>query len=228
MAGPSGASEWSVADVLSHMGSGAEIAERGLQANLSGGELPNQESNQSVWDRWNAMAAADQAANFIEYNSKLVKALEALTAEQRETLPIRLGFMPAPVPVSTVAGMRLNEAELHGWDVRAGLDPATTLDPAVAELMAEHLTGGMSFMLGFIAKPEQLPEPAIVDLIEFTLEISDIVKVSSAEPTAKFHGPFESAIRLIAGRLGPTHTPPEIFVSGNISLEDMRKVFPGY
>ncbi len=47
-------------------------------------------------------------------------------------------------------------------------------------------------------------------------------------PTATFTGPLEAAMRLIAGRLGPTHTPSDVTVTGNVTLEDLRAVFPGY
>ena len=40
--------------------------------------------------------------------------------------------------------------------------------------------------------------------------------------------PAEAFIRLIAGRLAPEHTPHGVTVDGAISLDDLRKVFPGY
>ena len=36
---------------------------------------------------------------------------------------MQLGFLPAPIPLATALGMRLNEAALHGWDVRVGAEP---------------------------------------------------------------------------------------------------------
>ena len=36
LTGPSGASEWTIAQVLSHLGSGAEIGLAGLQASIAG------------------------------------------------------------------------------------------------------------------------------------------------------------------------------------------------
>ena len=44
------ATEWSIADVLSHLGSGAEIFELYVNAGL-GGEPPAQEDNQRIWTR---------------------------------------------------------------------------------------------------------------------------------------------------------------------------------
>ena len=55
---PSGASEWPVAQVLSHLGSGAEIGLATLRAATGEGEAPGDGFNQSVWDRWNAMSPA--------------------------------------------------------------------------------------------------------------------------------------------------------------------------
>src|SRR3954470_2744052 len=79
LTGPSGASEWKVADVLSHLGSGAKITLAGFRSSLDGTPEPAGEFNQSVWDRWNAMAPQDQAAGFLEHDERLVASLEALT-----------------------------------------------------------------------------------------------------------------------------------------------------
>ena len=45
----SSASEWTVAQVLSHLGSGAEIGLASLRAALTGEDAPAQDFNQSVW-----------------------------------------------------------------------------------------------------------------------------------------------------------------------------------
>ena len=60
----SGASEWPVSQVLSHLGSGAEITLAGYVAALAGDEPPGQDFNQPIWDRWNALAPREQAAAF--------------------------------------------------------------------------------------------------------------------------------------------------------------------
>jgi len=52
--------------------------------------------------------------------------------------------------------------------------------------------------------------------------------LGSVEPTATFDGPLEVGIRLLSGRLKPQYTPAGVEVTGNVSLEDLRKVFPGY
>ena len=71
LTGPSGASEWTEAQVLSHMGSGAEISLATLERALAGGPAAEQGFNQGVWDRWNAMTPPDQARNFLDHDARL-------------------------------------------------------------------------------------------------------------------------------------------------------------
>src|SRR3954471_20240250 len=85
LTGLSGASEWTVAQVLSHMGSGAEIGLATLERALAAGPAADPGFNQSVWDRWSAMALREQAAGFLDHDARLVTAFEALTADQRST-----------------------------------------------------------------------------------------------------------------------------------------------
>ncbi|MFD0522938.1 maleylpyruvate isomerase N-terminal domain-containing protein [Paractinoplanes durhamensis] len=96
--GPSGASDWTVAQVFSHLGSGAEITLAALKAGLGEIEKPGPGFNQSVWDRWNALSPEDQAAGSVESNATLVAALEALTPEQHESVQINPGFLPQAIP----------------------------------------------------------------------------------------------------------------------------------
>jgi uncharacterized protein (TIGR03083 family) len=228
LTGPSGASEWTIADVLSHLGSGAEIGWYPLKAAATG-ETVEAPENQEVWDRWNGMAPVDQASSFVEYDEQSVATFEALSPEQRDGITIDLGFLPEPVTLATLAGMRLNEQTLHGWDAEVGLDPAATLSEESAALVAEHFSSTMTFLLGFVGKAEGVG-PARVGVGGYTIVIADAVsfEAGDADTTATFHGPLEAAIRLLAGRLTPQHTPDGVTVDGNVSLDDLRKVFPGY
>jgi uncharacterized protein (TIGR03083 family) len=232
LAASSGASEWTVAQVLSHLGSGAEIALAGYRAALDGTAAPEQDFNQRVWDRWNALGPRDQADGFLEHDAGLVATLEALTPEQREHVEVKLGFVPAPLPLASVAGLRLNEAALHSWDVRVALDPAATVDARSAAVLVEHFAGDLGFLLGFIGKADRVPEPARVRLgrsgVAIVLDDRVSLTTSAAEPTATFTGDLEAAIRLIAGRLTPAYTPAGVDVTGNVTLDQLRQAFPGY
>lgn len=228
LTGPSGASEWSVADVLSHLGSGAEIARYPLVAAVTGADA-GAPANEAVWDRWNALPPAEQASSFLASDAHLVETFEGLDAEQRERTQVDLGFLPQPVPLATALGMRLNEVVLHAWDVRVALDPAATLRDEAAALLVDHFEHTMTFLLGFVGKPGDVG-PARVRVGDHTIVIEDAVRLvrGGLEPTATFEGPLEAAVRLLAGRLGPEHTPEGVRVTGDVSLDDLRRVFPGY
>ena len=229
LTGPSGAAEWTVADALSHLGSGAEITGNTFASSING--APSGEDNPTIWDRWNAASPEEQASWFLDHDERLVSSLEALTPEQRESVTIDMGFLPEPVPLATAVGMRLNEVAAHSWDVRVGLDPDATLHDESAALLAEHFAGGLGFLLGFSAKADQLSQQAIVKLDDYEIAIDENVRVvagASEGETATFDGPLEAGIRLLSGRLKPEYTPAGVAVTGNVTLEDLRKVFPGY
>lgn len=58
---PSGSADWDVAQVLSHLGSQAEIGEAGLERALAGLGPHGPEFNESVWTRWNAKGQREKA-----------------------------------------------------------------------------------------------------------------------------------------------------------------------
>ena len=235
LTGGSGADEWSVAQVLSHLGSGAEITGAALAAAVTGTDTRGEGFNQGVWDRWNALAPAAQASGSVESNERLVAALEALTPEQRTEVRVALGFLPEPVGLATFLGTRLNEFVQHSWDVRVAVDPDAGLSTTGAALLAEHLSGDLGFFLGFIGKADALASPATVqvDGTPYAIVVADGVRLVSrsadeGSATATFAGPLEAAMRLLTGRLGPARTPAGTTVTGNVTLDDLRRVFPGF
>jgi Mycothiol maleylpyruvate isomerase N-terminal domain len=65
-------SEWSIAQVLSHLGSGAEIMALAFDAALAGTPAPGREANAPIWDRWNARTPVEQAAQGIDIDRQFV------------------------------------------------------------------------------------------------------------------------------------------------------------
>lgn len=228
----SGAADWSVAQVLSHLGSGAEIGLANLRAALGEHDVPDDDFNHSVWDRWNAMSPAEQRAGFLQHNRALVDGFRALSDEQRASLQVVLGFLPQPLTLAAYAGMRLNEMAHHSWDVRVAVDPDAVLHQASAALMYDHLGAELGFLLGFIGKADRLDrrvDLAISDA-DVTIVVDDSVSLQPGHggSTATFAGAPEAVLRLIAGRLQPDHTPDDVAVTGNVTLDELRDVFPGY
>src|SRR4051794_28327122 len=90
---PSGALEWTIADVLSHLGSGAEIQHHTIARAL--GLEEDEPENQPIWDRWNALPPTEQATEFVVADERLVALSESLTPQQRAEVRVDLGFLPA-------------------------------------------------------------------------------------------------------------------------------------
>ncbi|MEU4191827.1 maleylpyruvate isomerase family mycothiol-dependent enzyme [Kribbella sp. NPDC026611] len=233
LAGPSAASEWDIAQVLSHLGSGAEIMANTIQLVLDGKPPVGGDYNQSVWARWNSSTRAEQAAGFLDRNEKLTSLFESLDADQRDNLRIELGYLPAPADVATVGRMRLSELTYHSWDVRSASDPAATLDTAAVPLMLQIDTD-----LSWITKPAALNgQQAVLTVTtsepasEFSLHLGDPVSIDQAvadAPDGSLTLPAEAWLRLIAGRLSPDHTPSSVDLTGPITLDTLRNVFAGY
>jgi uncharacterized protein (TIGR03083 family) len=230
---PSGASEWTVAQVLSHLGSGAEITQAGVERARDRAGSPPDGFNQGVWARFDAMGPVEQRDAFLTANRSLIDMYEALTAEERRDLRIDLGFLPAPIGLGEAARMRLNEFALHSWDAKAGADPGTTVAEDAVPLLFEATAG----LIGWIAKPDALGGKSASLAIatsdptrDFGLELGEKViltdKPAAVDGTLRI--PSEAWLRLITGRLAPQYTPAGVEIDGPLSLDDLRNVFPGF
>jgi uncharacterized protein (TIGR03083 family) len=185
--------------------------------------------NQAVWARWDALPPAEQAAAFVEHSERLIATVEALDARQRADLRLDLGFLPAPAPLATALGMRLNEVAAHGWDAHVATDPDAEVDATSAGLLAEAFSDQLAFLLGFLGKADRVAGPVRLTVPGWTVVVDDDVRIERGadDPTAEFTGSLAAALRLLTGRLTEAHTPPDVKVVGNVSLEELRQVFPG-
>jgi uncharacterized protein (TIGR03083 family) len=218
--------EWSIADVMSHIGSGAVISRRRIQASLDGTEPPD-DFNQRVWDEWNAKSPRAKADDAVAADNELIDALEATPAEDRARFKSAMG--PFELDWNAFVGMRLNEHLLHEWDVAVTLDPTVPLASDGTEVVVDNL----DLIARFTAKPKGDPRTvtlATADPVRtFAVAIEpEQVSFSSIEPgdESDFSMPAESLIRLVYGRLDPDHSPPSVLGERDL-LDQLRAVFPG-
>ena len=211
-------SEWTVADVLSHLGSGAVITRLRLDGEVD---------MQAVWDEWNAKDPDAQAADTLVADDVLQARLYTLTAEDRDRMRFAMG--PVELDLPTFLRLRLNEHSLHSWDVAVTFDASATLPDDEAELMIDTLP----MMIRFAGKPTGVNRDISIRTVApnrtFTLALRpDGVTLSPGNFAARsdLELPAEALIRLVAGRLDPDHTPADIV--GASHLDELRKVFPGY
>jgi uncharacterized protein (TIGR03083 family) len=218
------ASKWTIADVLSHVGSGAVIMRRGIDAAVSGDPVENG-FNQSVWDAWNAKSPEDKASDALAADRALLDRVAALSDDERAAFQFSMG--PFTLDLSTFLGLRLNEHVLHSWDIDVAIDPTATLPADAVEIVIDNL--GM--VAGFASKSDGNERDIAIHTTEPDREI--LLKVGperlSLEPSdtsaaADVELPSEAFVRLVYGRLDPAHTPPGAEAP---ELDDLRKMFPG-
>jgi uncharacterized protein (TIGR03083 family) len=230
---PSYASEWSIAQVLSHLGSGAEIFMMFLDAGLSGAEPPGQDAFPPIWQAWNERSPQAQAADALAADGALVARLESLDPDERASM--RLQMFGMDLDVSALAGMRLGEHAVHSWDVAVALDPSATIAADAVNLLVDRV-GQLAARSG---KPggRQLSARVTTTAPErsFDLQVGEGVTLEAADPAASgdhadggaaLRLPAEALIRLVYGRLDPAHTPP--VEATEVDLDDLRQIFPGF
>jgi uncharacterized protein (TIGR03083 family) len=217
--------EWSIADTLSHIGSGAVIMSRSFDVVVGAAEV-DPDFNQSVWDEWNAKEPAAQVADALVADAALLDRLQMLDEAGRDAFSFSMG--PMSFDFNGFVGLRLNEHVLHTWDVEVTTDGSATLPEPAAAVLLDNL----AMFVGFAAKPigevldlhVHIEEPSRDFLLAFGEES---VALSDSE-----HGghvdleiPAEAFVRLVAGRLDAKHTPHGLEYE---RLDTLRQAFPGF
>lgn len=229
---PSYCADWSIAQVLSHLGSGAEIFKAMLDAVVAGEPTPGREAMPPIWDRWNGLSPEEQAEEFLSTDGQLVETLENL-GDRLDDLTFTF-FGSMQLDAVGVLGMRLSEHAIHTWDVAVALDPAAVVDGDAVTLLVDRLPQ----MAGRMGKAEAAPdEPDAVTVAttdperHFTLTIGPDVQLApdgtGGGTATLLRLPAEAFLRLVYGRLDPAHTPPLDPAATGV-IEGLRLVFPGF
>ena len=217
--------EWNIADVLSHLGSGAVIQQRRMDDALAGQAMPD-DFAPTVWEDWNAKSPRAKADDSLEADRALIERLESLSDADRARFRLEMG--PLTFDFDGFVAIRLNEHAFHTWDIEAAVDPAATIPVDAAALVVDNL----ELVARFTAKPTGSTHAVIVETTtprrRFIIDLSaDAVTLSTGvgDTPPDLMLPAEAFARLVYGRLDPEHTPP--VDRGERALEELRRVFPG-
>lgn len=219
--------DWSIAQVLSHIGTGAIFFKLILEAGLAGLPAPGVDVMQPIWDEWNAKSPDDQARDGLRVDGELVAAFEGLTEQQRDDW--ELDFFGTDRDFAGLVQMRLGEHSLHTWDVVVALDPKAQLLPDAVDVLIDSLEPlvaragkPLDYQLVVGVETEEPPRNFVltVDADGATLGPLD----ARFEADSLLALPAEAFIRLVYGRLDPEHTPPG---AEDPILDVLRTVFTG-
>jgi uncharacterized protein (TIGR03083 family) len=232
LTGQSYDTDWTVAQVFSHLGSGAEIASLTLEAALAGQPM-DRDAAGPIWAIWNGRSPQEQAADCLPADDAHIKRLEGLS--DAELARISLDFFGTHADAAALVRMRLSEHAVHTWDVAVALDAAAEMAPDAVELLLPQLP----MIAGWTGKTDEGPLRLRLrgtgPEADFLLEVADKVTLgpwpgsgpAGATADGQIQLPAEALLRLVYGRLDPGHTPT-VEVSGEPGLLDRaRAVFPG-
>jgi uncharacterized protein (TIGR03083 family) len=217
--------DWTIADVLSHLGSAAVIVQRRLEDALARAATPD-DFAPSVWDVWNAKAPRAQADDSLAADEGVLEAFEGVSEADRARATFPMG--PLSLSFDEFAGMRLNEHAFHTWDIEVVSDERARLPDDAVAVVVDNL--GM--IASFTARPTGDERTVAVRTTDPVREFTIRLTPDRAEFGATDSGqepdlvvPSEAFCRLVYGRLDPDHTP-EYAGHGEV-LDVLRRVFPG-
>jgi uncharacterized protein (TIGR03083 family) len=220
--------EWSVADVLSHLGSAAELALHRLRTGLE----DSPEGNAEVWAKWNARTPEQQAVEAIAAEEEYVAALE--TCDDATLDGLRRQLAGLDLEASQMLSLRVSELAMHGWDVEVVFDETAAV-PAVA---VPAIFGMLWMTLRFAAQPYDgelrlrilTTDPDrdyIFELVQGEARLTPSDDPDTSALDGELQLPAEALLRLFYGRLDPRHTPPHKATDETL-LERLRAIFKGF
>jgi len=240
--------DWTIAQVLSHIGSGAEILGKAVDAIVAGEDPPSRDTFPEIWARWNVMGPREVVEAALSSDGELVEDLEHL-GDRLEDFEFPLFGGAVRVDAIGLVWVRLSEHALHTWDVAVALDPRALVDHDAVTLLFERLAPAVARLsnpeLADVARPFGVRVVTSDPDLRLDLEVGDAVKMARAEGPdgpdgadgphgasdgaggSVLHLPAEAFLRLLYGRLDPAHTPG-VDALEQSTLDTLRKVFPGF
>jgi uncharacterized protein (TIGR03083 family) len=221
---PSYDADWSIADVLSHLGSSAVIMRQRLLDARAGVETIL--DAQPIWDEWDAKTSRAKADDALAEDERLLEEIEAVSLEEWERL--RFNFGPVTVGLDVAVALRLNEHAFHTWDVEVMFDDEAQLPPDAVAVIVDNL----GFIARFTARPTgderevwlRTSHPMRHFTVRLTTDSAELLEGDAGEQS-DLELPAEAFCRLVYGRLDPDHSPA-VEENGEV-LDTLRRVFPG-
>ena len=136
---PSFDDEWTIAQVCSHLGSGAELNLDWARAAVEHHDPLPDDAVRQVWARWDGSTPRQQVDDMVAADEAHVAALEAFSDDELAQGHLSLFGGQFEVQGDDLARFRLGEHAIHTWDVEVALDPSATIQPAAVEVILGSL-----------------------------------------------------------------------------------------
>lgn len=216
--------EWSIAQVLSHLGSQGTIFDLCISASLNGEEPPGRERFAPIWDEWNAKAPEQQAADALAVDQQSLELFESILTSFAGQTVQAFGMQLSP---EDVVRMRVSEHAVHTWDIAVVFDSGASVPADAVEQILERIP----LLIAHRSTPLGEKRTLLIETTQperrYTLEIGEHLSladsVDDGEPNLRL--PAEALVRLAYGRLDPAHTPS--LTVRDVDMDQLRSMFPG-
>lgn len=230
---------WPVAQILSHLGSGAEIGVNILRRAEQGiASSPDRGAMAAIWDRWNGLTPGEQRDGRTVFDREHLEILDRLDARQRRELNVP--YFVGPLTVAQYAGYRLSEHAVHTWDLAVALDPDARIDATAVPVLVARLgliatrfhhepTRRRLAPLRIALTPTDA-EPLLLTVTEGVVELGRVNRSALDRSTVDgtVEGAAEVLVRLVYGRLDPALRRHDVLTVTDAVPESLAALFPGY
>ncbi|MCU4183352.1 maleylpyruvate isomerase family mycothiol-dependent enzyme [Acidiferrimicrobium sp. IK] len=226
----SACSEWSVAQVLSHLGSQAEIFSLFVDAGVSGADAPSHEAFAPIWEAWNHRSPQAQASDSVSANEAFVARIESLDTTALDGF--LLDMFGRTLDAAGLLRMRLSEHAVHAWDVAVAFDDSSEVAADAVGLLVDGL--GETAARSGKAAGHRLDASILTSMPErhFSLRVGEEVRLDLTDgpssPAASIEMPAEALLRLVYGRVDGLHPPQGEVKARGVTLSELAAVFGGF
>jgi uncharacterized protein (TIGR03083 family) len=219
--------DWSIAQVLSHLGSQAEIFSLFLEAGLDGTPPPDQSAFRPIWQAWDAREPDVQARDAVAVNEAFVRRIEAL--DKQRLTAFRLDLFGMDLDAAGLLRLRLAEHAIHSWDITVTFNRGSRVAGDAVELLVDGL-GDMVARVGkIVERPVVIAVTTRAPERWFTLYTGGVTLEpgSPPSPDASLNLTAEALLRLVYGRLDDAHLIEGEVEATGIEFDELRNVFTG-
>lgn len=223
--------EWTVADVLSHLGSGSELTLLRLRAEHE--DAPTPEESAQVWAKWSARTPEQQAVEAILVEEEFVSTLEGL--DDAALAVLQQDFGGLEVDPDQALKLRSSEQAMHTWDIMVMFDDNAVLPEAGVPGLLDVLPITLRFagqpheeLLQVRVRTTDPERDYVLDLAPDATHLTAVDEsTDSSTPDSELQLPAEALLRLVYGRLDPRHTPTYKSTDDTL-LPRLRAIFRGF
>jgi uncharacterized protein (TIGR03083 family) len=225
---PSFDDAWSIAQVCSHLGSGADLNLDWARAAIEHRDPLPQDEVQKVWDRWDSSSPREQVDGALAADGAHIDALEAYTDEQLAAGHLSLFGGHFEVAGNDLARFRIGEHAIHTWDIAVALDPSARILPDAVGVIIETLTQAVGRLGEHQGRPWALAittsAPALELVLRSTPDGVTLEPGTAADVDGSLDLPAELLVRLCYHRLLDGEDLP--VRPGTVTADEVKATFP--